>query len=207
MDLLGGQARRGLPVRRAGRPAERARGPRVLPRRGHRDQLPLRVPERGEAAAEDAAGVDVDGAVQPLGLGDGRVAVDDHRVPPIFGGPVVADGKAELVRLAGGLAEERELPHPRRTPALQLRLHARMGHHQFASVEDVVAHQAFQELPQPRLQGGPPLLGHRLDFPERQREPLGDLNVAAGQRLRQLDVVVPGHAQGASRPDHVPHQA
>ena len=78
VDRLGGQ--------------ERPRGRVVLARRGHGDQLALRPAQRGQPAAEHAAGVDVDRVVEPLGLGDRRVAVDDGRAargspPPRRRGP------------------------------------------------------------------------------------------------------------------------
>ena len=130
--LLGGQER---PGRLA-----------VGPGGGDRDELPLRVAEGGELAAEDAAGVDVDRAVEPLGLGDRRVAVDDHGRPAIFRRPVVADGQAELVGLAGRLAVEGEVPDPARAPPLHLLLHPGVGDHELAAVEDVVAHQAVEEV-------------------------------------------------------------
>src|SRR5262245_18780368 len=70
----------------------------------YRDELTLRITQRRELAAEHAAGVDADRAIEPLGLGDRCVAVDDHRGTAIVRGPVVANRQAELVALAGRLA-------------------------------------------------------------------------------------------------------
>ena len=84
-------------------------------RAGTDDELALGVAQRGQPAAEDAAGVDVDRVVQPLGLGDRRVAVDDRRRAAVLGRPVVADRQAELVGLAGRLAVQREVAHRARS--------------------------------------------------------------------------------------------
>jgi hypothetical protein len=47
------------------------------------------------------------------------VAVDDDGAAAVLGGPVVADGQAELVGLAGGLAEQGELADRAGAAALQ----------------------------------------------------------------------------------------
>ncbi len=65
--------------------------------RRHRHQLLLGIAQRREPPAEDAAGVDVDGAVEPLGLRHRRVAVHHHRRAAILRRPVVADRQPELV--------------------------------------------------------------------------------------------------------------
>ena len=113
-----------------------------------RDELLLRVAQGGELAAEDAAGVDVDRAVEPVRFGDRRVAVDDHRRAPVFRRPVVAHRQAELVRLAGRLAVQGEVPHLARAAPLHLCLHAGVGNDQLAVIEDVMADQAVEELGQ-----------------------------------------------------------
>ena len=134
--------RRGLRLGGQERPGRLAVGPRGR----DRDELLLRVAQGGQLAAEDAAGVDVDRAVEPFRLGDRRVAVDDHRRPAVFRRPVVADGQAELVGLAGRLAVEGEVPHLARAPPLHLLLHPGVGDDQLAVVEDVVADQAVEEV-------------------------------------------------------------
>src|SRR5690606_5208497 len=80
----------------------------VRPACRDRDQRALGPPERRELPAEDAPRVDVDRVVDPLGLGDGRVAVDDGGLAAVPRRPVVADGEPERVGLAGGVAEEGE---------------------------------------------------------------------------------------------------
>ena len=56
-----------------------ATGSAYVARGRHRHELPLGPAQRRQRAAEHAAGVDVDRAVEPLGLGHRRVAVDDRR--------------------------------------------------------------------------------------------------------------------------------
>ena len=118
---------------------QRPHGLVVHPLGRDRDQLLLRVAERGQLAAEDAAGVEADGVVQPLGIGDRRMAVHHHRLAPVVGRPVVANRKAELVGLAGGLAEERKAPDATRGATLQLFVHTRVGDDEVAVVEHEVA--------------------------------------------------------------------
>ena len=81
----------------------------------HRDELPLRVAQRRDLAAEDHAGVEADRVVDPLGLRDRGVAVDDRRLAAVVVGPRVADGEAVVVGLAGRVAVERERPDPARS--------------------------------------------------------------------------------------------
>ena len=79
--------------------------------RRHGNEFLLGITQRGQLAAKDAAGVDVDRAIQPFGFGHGRVAVHDHRLAAIFRGPVVAHRQTELVGFAGCFAEQREVAH------------------------------------------------------------------------------------------------
>ena len=151
----------------------------VGPRGRDRDELLLRVAQGGELAAEDAAGVDVDRAVEPLRLGDRRVAVDDHRRAPVFRRPVVAHRQAELVGLAGRLAVQGEVPHLARAPPLHLRLHPGVGDDQLAVVEDVVAHQAVEELGQFLAERRPNVVGQGVDLGQRFGQPVRDLHVLA----------------------------
>jgi hypothetical protein len=67
----------GRPLRLGG--TERADRFPVGPRRGHRHHFSLGVAQRGELAAEHAAGVDADRVVHPLGFGNRGVAVHDNR--------------------------------------------------------------------------------------------------------------------------------
>jgi hypothetical protein len=67
--------------------------------RSNGDQLALRPAQRREPTTEDAAGVDVDGVVQPLSLGNRGVPVDDRGLPAIVGRPLQANRESELVGL------------------------------------------------------------------------------------------------------------
>ena len=169
----------------------------------HGDEIHLGVAQGGEAAAERAAGVDVDGAVDPTRLRHGRVPVDDAGLPAVLRGPVVTDHHPELVRLAGGLAEEGEVPHPARRPALEPLLQARVGDHETPPVQDVVADEPVQKRGDliPELRGliSEPL--HR--FGEAVLEP----DVLAAQRADELRVVVAGHAEGGAGGGHAHDQA
>ena len=86
-------------------------------RGGHGHQLALGVAQGGEAAAEHAAGIEVDGVVEPFGIGHGRVAKGNHGPAPVLAGPFVAHGQAEFVHFAGAFAKQREGPYsPRQAP-------------------------------------------------------------------------------------------
>ena len=181
----------------------------VGPRGGDGDELPLRVAEGREPAAEDAAGVDVDGAVEPLRLGDRRVPVDDHRPAPVLAGPVEADRQAELVGLAGRLAEEGEVADLARAPALHLLLHPGVGDDEVAVVEDVVADQPVEEVGEFGAERAANFVGEGVDLRQRLGQPVGDLHVLAPQLAEQLHVVVAGDAEGRAVEDHVagdPHR-
>ena len=73
------------------------------------------------------------------------MAVDDHRLAAVLGGPVAAHRQAELVGLAGRLAVQREsrtLPEPR--PCISSFMPG-VGDDELAAVEHVVADQAVEE--------------------------------------------------------------
>ncbi len=62
-------------------------GPRrlvVRSARGHRDKGAFWIAQRGQAASEDAAGVDVDGVVEPVGPGHGREFTNSIRIPCFY---------------------------------------------------------------------------------------------------------------------------
>ena len=67
--------------------------------------------QRGQRAAEHAAGVDADRVVDPLRLRHRGVAVDDRRRAAVVARPRAADRQAELVGLARRLAVQGELAH------------------------------------------------------------------------------------------------
>ena len=72
---------------------------------GHRHQFLLRPTQGRQPAAEHTTGIDVDRAVEPLRLRNGRVSVDDARTASVLRRPVVANRQAELVRLSGCLTK------------------------------------------------------------------------------------------------------
>src|ERR1043165_9895034 len=83
-----------------------------------RNELSFGITKRGELAAEDAARVDANRSVQPIGLWYGCVTIDHHRLAAVFGGPVVADRQAKLIGLARRLAEQGEVANFAGTAAL-----------------------------------------------------------------------------------------
>jgi hypothetical protein len=85
VPLLGGKARRVLL-----RIEEGTRRLVVRLRCRDRHELALGIAQRGERAAEDAPGVDVDRVIEPLRLTHWRVAVNDHRTTAIVRSPVEA---------------------------------------------------------------------------------------------------------------------
>src|SRR5439155_16633413 len=106
---------------------------------GDRDELALRVAKGGQAAAEGAAGVDVDRAVYPHRLGHRRVSVDDDRLAAVLLRPVIPDRKAELVRFAGRLAEQGEVPNAPGRTALEALAHPGVRDDEIAVVEHEMA--------------------------------------------------------------------
>ena len=175
----------------------------VAARRRHRDQFVLRVAQGAQAAPEHAAGVDADGAVEPLGDGYRGVAVDHPRAAAVLPGPRVPHGQAVLVALAGGLTVQGEGAHGAGGTPLQFLLHARVRHHQTAIVQLVVAHQGVDELGYL----GAPLRGFRRKLLQGLRQAVVQLYVAAAQLAQLLHVMVARHAQGVPGGDCIHHQA
>ena len=129
---------------------ERPRRRVVLARRGHGHQLALRPAQRGQLAAEDAAGVDVDRVVEPFGLRHRRVAVDDGRRPAVVDRPGAADRQPELVGLARRLAVQGELAHAAGAAALVALGHARRGRPRAARRRARRARRARRRYPRTR---------------------------------------------------------
>ncbi len=174
---------------------------------GHRHELLLRVAEGGEFAAENAAGVDVDRPVQPVGLRNRCMTIDDHRLTSVFRRPVEADGQAELVGLAGGFPVEGEVTNLGRAPSLHLLLHPGVSDNELAVVEDVVAHEAVEEVGQFPLERDADRFGQCGDLGERVGQAVGDLHILAPELPHELQVVVAWYAQRCAMDHHVPHQA
>src|SRR6185369_9527105 len=106
--------------------------------RRYRDDFATRVAQRGQRAAEDAAGVDAERVVDPLRGQGRRVSIDDSRRAPVVAGPRVAHRQAVLVGLAGGVAVQAEAADPTRGPPVVLLLQPGVGDDQLTAVEDVV---------------------------------------------------------------------
>jgi len=177
----------------------------VGPPRRHADELALGPAQRRQPPAEDAARVDVDRVVDPLRLGDRRVAVDDGRGGAVLVGPGVAHGQAVLVGLAGRLAVQREVAHARRRAALVGLLHARVRDDEPAVVEHGMADEALEEVAD--LVAKLRLLP--VELLERLPQPVRDLHVATLELAHKLCVVVAGQADrgagGGHRHDEPQH--
>ena len=169
----------------------------------HLDQFLFRVAQRREIAAKDTAGIDAYRVVQPLGFRYGRVAVDDHGIAAVLRGPVVAHGKSVLVGFARGFAIQRERAHGARAPSLEGFLHARVGNDQPSPIEDIVADQSGDEGLHPVNER----FALAFELLDRLGEPVGQLDVPAGQLPEQLGLVVAGHADRDPILDHVHDQA
>ncbi len=165
-------------------------------------QLALGPAQRGHGAAEDTAGVEADGVVEPVGTRGGRVTVDDGGAAAVLLGPGVAHRQTELVGLAGRVTVERERPHPARCPAVVFLRQPGVAHHQPAAVQDVVADQAVEE----RRDLGAEGVVLRLQLLDGLGETVGVLDVASLEVTAELVLVVAGHAQGVSGLDHAHHQ-
>ena len=184
-------------------PAARQTAGRLVvgPRRRHRDQLPLRIAQRRQRAAEDAAGVDVDRAVDPLRLGHRRVAVDDRAPCPRSPPPSCSAPAARTRRSRRSSRRTGEARAPRPTPALHLLLQPGMGDDEPAAVEDVVADAGRREQSRP-ARGTP--AARRRAVPSVSARPCADLHVAAAKLRSSLSSWLPTTAQRAARLDHVP---
>jgi hypothetical protein len=181
---------------------ERLGGLVVGAARRNRDELALGPAQRREAAAEDAPRVDVDRVVDPLGLGDGGMAVDDGRLAAVVRGPLQADGETELVGLPRRLAEEREVADPSGGAPLVGRLHARVRHDEVAVVEHDVADELVEEV----AHGLSERLGLALELLERLAEAVRDPHVAPLELAHELEVVVAGQADRGPRLGHRHHE-
>ena len=77
----------------------------------NRDEFLFRIAQGGQLAAKDATSINVNSAVQPLRLRNGRMSIDHHCRPAILCSPIVANGQAKFVGLARRFAEQGELAH------------------------------------------------------------------------------------------------
>ena len=181
---------------------ERANGLIVDTRRRNGNEFLLRIAKCGELAAEHAAGINVDGAVQPFGFGNGSVAVNDRRLPTVVGGPVISDLKTKLIHFAGSLSEQCKVADFAGTAALHLFLHARMSNNETAAIENIVADQGIEKFRHL-------VAKFRRLFIELFQsfgDAVSQLHVAAAKFAQEFDVVVAGHAVGVALLDHVHDQ-
>jgi hypothetical protein len=130
------------------------------------------------------------------------VAVGDRRVAAVLGGPVVADGQAERVGLAGRLAVQRELADPLARAADVPLLHPRVRDDEPPVVEDVVADELVDEVGDGRTDAGRRL----LELRHRLGQPVRELHIAAAELAHELHVVVARDAEGGTRADHSHHE-
>ena len=122
-----------------------ARGFGIHFERGHRYAFFFGIAQGGERAAIDAACVDVDGGVEPFGMGHGGMSIDDGGCAAISRRPVEADGQAKFVGLASGFAIECEGAHGARGAPGQFFFHSCVCNYEVAIVEYVVADEAVEE--------------------------------------------------------------
>ena len=168
----------------------------------HAQHLALGVAQGRELAAEAAAGVDVEGAVEPLGLQHRDVAVHHRGGAAVVQGPVGPHRQAELVDLAGGLAVEGEgADRPRGAPLVGL-FQAGVGDHEAPLVQHVVGHQPIEEVQDSGLE----LLGSGLQAGDGGVEAVGELNRATLEQPDEAGLVVAVDAEGLAAGDEVHHQ-
>ena len=158
-----------------------------------------------ELSAENAAGINVDGAVQPFRFGHRRMPINHHRRPAIFSRPIVAHRQSKLVGFAGRLPEQRELPHCARAAPLHGFLHASVGDDELAIIEDIMAHEFVDEICGNPAEATICLLVC-LKLCERFRQTMRDLNVLAPDFAHELHVMIAWHAQRRPRIHGFQHQ-
>ncbi len=166
--------------------------------RGHGDDLILRIPQCGELAPENAAGVQTQRVVDPFRTGRGGVSVENHRRSAVVLGPRVAHRQAELVGLAGGVPVQREAANSRRGTPLVLLLQPGVGDHEPAAVQDEMGDQSVAELLYLRTELR--RLGGQLS--QRGLQSVADLHLPSLQRPDELALVVTGHAERMSGREH-----
>src|SRR5690348_2681210 len=167
------------------------------------NQFFFRITERRKFSAEDATGVDVNSAIQPFGLGDRGMAVDDGGLAAVVSGPVVTDGETKLVDFARGFPEEREIAHGGGPATLHLFLHAGVGDNEAASIENVVADERVKK-PDDLLAKFRRLLFELLESFD---DAVSQLHVFSSQLAKQLDVVISRNGEGVAGGDHLHDEA
>ncbi len=122
----------------------------------------FRITQRRQHTAENAAGIDVYGAVEPLGFGHGRVSVNHHSRTTVLCSPVVTHRQAKLIGFAGGFPEKAEVAHPGGTAPLHFLLEPGVRHHKLTAVQDIMADQALDKRNGFFLERFPKVIGQRL---------------------------------------------
>ena len=165
-------------------------------RDGH--EFPLRPAKGGQLPAEDAAGVDVRRAIEPLWFRDGRMSVHYDCPPSVFGRPVVPHRKAKLIGFAGRFAIEGKFPYLTRATPLHFSLHPGVSDDEFAVVENIVANEAVNEFGRRLCEAFPDAFGQRLHFGDGLGQTMLDLHLPALEFAQELHVVIARHAKGDS---------
>ena len=86
--------------------------------------------------------------------------------------------------------------HLGRPASLHLRLHAGVRDHELAAVEHGVTYKAVEKL----LYIGAELRSLLFELRQRAVDPVRNGDVASLKPALQLDIVIPGHAEGGTRP-------
>jgi len=84
----------------------------------HGHDFHFRVPESGQTVTENASRIDIESPVDPDGIGDRRVSIDDVGSSPILACPIHPNRQSSLVDLTGGDTEKCNSPNGRGIPAL-----------------------------------------------------------------------------------------
>ncbi len=183
------------------RTAERPGRLVVHPARRNADQFALGVAEGGEAAAEHAAGVDANGAVDPHWFRYRRMPVHHHGLAAIILRPRVPDGQAEVVGLTRRIAVEGKRAHSRRGSAVHGRWQAGMRDDELAVIEHEMPEQPVHEL---RRLGGE-AFASGCELGQALGQAMTDGDISAAQRAHELRLVVPGHAERGAGCRHAHH--
>src|SRR5271154_3997935 len=131
------------------------------------------------------------------------MAINNHRLAPVLSGPVITNGQAEFVRLAGRLAVQRKIANLSRTTPLHLFFHPRVSNDKLSVVQDIVTDQPINELGDLSAK----FLRLLVELLQRISESMRDLHVFAPELAHPLDVVVTGNAKSCIGLDHAHGQA
>ena len=126
------------------------------------------------------------------------MAVHNQRLAAVVGRPVVADRQAEFVGFARRLPIKSEFSHFAGAATLHRFLHASVGHHELAVIEDIVADEVVEE-----LRGfDAELVRLAAQLFDRLRQAVGQLDITSLEGLDELYVVIARNADGLPRVNH-----